>query len=148
MSQLMRLWYLSHRRPAKAQASLRGPELSLFAHMNYGSRRRVRPKIRDLAPLDVCACVFEEWIYGGKKVPKSHELAQIAVNTCICAPLLDKNSSDTLKTTIINLNLQIIWAASWQNQQNGMCALRRQISLASAQSDQSLHCPHQESLEP
>ena len=49
----MRLWYLSHRRPAKAQASLRiravSPELSLFAHMNYGSRRRVRPKIGHVA---------------------------------------------------------------------------------------------------
>ena len=45
MSQLMRLWYLSHRRPAKAQASLRiravSPEPSLFAHMKYGSRWRV-----------------------------------------------------------------------------------------------------------
>ena len=30
------------------------------------------------------------------------------------------------------------WAASWQNQQNGMCA----------QSDQSLCCPHEESLGP
>ena len=42
----MRLWYLSHRRPAKAQASLRiravSPEPSLFAHMKYGSRRWVR----------------------------------------------------------------------------------------------------------
>ena len=28
------------------------PEPSLFAHMKYGSRRRVRPKIRHLAPLD------------------------------------------------------------------------------------------------
>ena len=43
------LWYLSHRRPAKAQASLRiravSPEPSLFAHMKNGSRRRVRPKL-------------------------------------------------------------------------------------------------------
>ena len=50
----MRLWYLSHRRPAKAQASLRiravSPEPSLFAHMKYGSRRRLRPTIR-YAPL-------------------------------------------------------------------------------------------------
>ena len=48
LSQLMRLWYLSHRRPAaKAQASLRAvsSEPSLVAHMKYGSRRRVRPKI-------------------------------------------------------------------------------------------------------
>ena len=46
----MRLWYLSHRRPAKAQASLRGcavlPEPLLFARMKYGGRRRIRPKIR------------------------------------------------------------------------------------------------------
>ena len=41
MSQLMRLWYLSHRRPA---------EPSLFAHIKYGRRQRVRPKVRHLAP--------------------------------------------------------------------------------------------------
>ena len=39
----------------KAQASLHiravSPEPSLFAHMNYGSRRSVRQKIRYLAPL-------------------------------------------------------------------------------------------------
>ena len=73
LSQLMRLWYLSYRRPAKARASLRiravSLEPSLFAHMNYGSRQRVWPKIRHLAPLDGCACVFEEWVYGGRKVP-------------------------------------------------------------------------------
>ena len=49
----MILWYLLHRRPAKAQASLRihavSPEPLLFAHMKYGSRRRVRSKIRHLA---------------------------------------------------------------------------------------------------
>ena len=61
---LLRLWYLSHMRPAKAQATLRisavSPEPSLFAHMTYGIRRRVRPNIRHLAPLDGCACAFEE----------------------------------------------------------------------------------------
>ena len=52
----MRLWYLIlHRRPAKAQVT----EHSLFAHMKYGIRRRVHPKIRHLAPLDGCACAFE-----------------------------------------------------------------------------------------
>ena len=64
LSQLMRLWYLSHKRPAKAQASLRiravTPEPSLFAQMKYGSRQKARPKIRHLAPLYGCACVFEE----------------------------------------------------------------------------------------
>ena len=73
MSQLMRLWYLSHRRPAKAQASLRihavSPEPSLFAHMKYGSRQKVRPKNRHLAPLDGCACAFEKLVYEGRKVP-------------------------------------------------------------------------------
>ena len=42
LSHLMRLWYLSHRRPAKAQASLRiravSPEPSLFAHTKYRNR--------------------------------------------------------------------------------------------------------------
>ena len=34
VSQLMRLWFLSHRRTAKAQARLRiSPEPSLFAHI-------------------------------------------------------------------------------------------------------------------
>ena len=60
----MRLWYLSDRRPVKAQASLRirtvSPEPSLFAHVKYGSRRRVRLNIRHLAPPDGCACAFEE----------------------------------------------------------------------------------------
>ena len=64
LSQLMRLWYLSHRRPAKAQASLRiravSPEPLLFAHITYGSRRMVQPKIGHLAQLDGYACVFEE----------------------------------------------------------------------------------------
>ena len=36
---------------------------------------------------------------------------------------------------------KLIWAASWQNQQNDMCALWRLRSVwASAQSDQSLRC--------
>ena len=40
-----------------------------------------------------------------------------------------------------------IWAASWQNEQNGMCAQRRLRSAwASTQSDQNLRCPYEESL--
>ena len=42
-----------------------------------------------------------------------------------------------------------IWAATWQNQQNGMCAQQRLSSAwTTAQSDQSLRWPHQESLCP
>ena len=41
------------------------------------------------------------------------------------------------------------WDAAWQNQQNGHCAQRRHRSAcASAQSDQSLRCPHEETLGP
>ena len=41
------------------------------------------------------------------------------------------------------------WAASWQNQQYCMCAQRRLRSAwASAQSDQSLHCPHEDCFGP
>ena len=64
MSQLLRLWYLLHRRKAKPQASLRirtvSPEPSLFAHIKYGSRRSVRQKIGHLSLLYVCACAFEK----------------------------------------------------------------------------------------
>ena len=71
LSQLTILWYLSHRRPAKAQVSLHiravSPEPLLFTNLKYWSRRRVQPKIRHLAPLDGCACTFEEF-YGGRKV--------------------------------------------------------------------------------
>ena len=36
---------------------------------------RARPKIRHLDPLDGCACASEECVYGGRKVPQSHEMA-------------------------------------------------------------------------
>ena len=58
LSELMSLWHLSHKRPAKAQASMSihavSPEPSLFAHMKYGSRRRVRPK-SDICPHTMAA---------------------------------------------------------------------------------------------
>ena len=67
----MRLWYLSHKRPVKAQLSLRirpvSPEPLLLTHMKNGSRQGVRPKLRHLAPLDSCTCMFEEWVYRGWK---------------------------------------------------------------------------------
>ena len=41
------------------------------------------------------------------------------------------------------------WAAAWQSQQNGHCVQRRHRSAcASAQSDQSLRCPHEQTLGP
>ena len=42
-----------------------------------------------------------------------------------------------------------IWAATWQKQQNGKCTRRiLRSAWASAQSDQSLRCPHEETLGP
>ena len=53
----MRLWYLSHKRPAMAQASLRiravSQEPLLFADIKYGSRRRVRSTVIFLALLNL-----------------------------------------------------------------------------------------------
>ena len=46
-------------------------------------------------------------------------------------------------------NALLYMCIAGQNQQNGMCAQRRLRSAwASAQSDQSLRCPHEESLGP
>ena len=43
----------------------------------------------------------------------------------------------------------IMWASTWQNQQNGMCIQRRLRSAwASTQSDQPCRCPHEESFDP
>ena len=68
MSQLMRLWCLSLRWPVKAQASLRiyadMLEASLFADTKYGSRRKVRPKIRH--PVPMCMCVWRMSLWRTK----------------------------------------------------------------------------------
>ena len=79
----MRFWYLSHRRPAKSQASLRicavSPEPLLFAYKKYGNRRMIQPKIRCLALLDGCACVFEEGVYGRRNLMRWSNLRIIHV---------------------------------------------------------------------
>ena len=62
MTQCMRFWYLSHKRAANAQASLRictdSPEPSLLAHTKYGCRLRLRTNFRPLALLDTSARAF------------------------------------------------------------------------------------------
>ena len=136
LSQLMRLWYLSHRRPVKAQASLRicavSPQPSLFAHMKYGSRQRVRPKIRYLAPLDGCTCAFEEWVYGGQKgslfhnmahfiLPKQKKKGKIKTKGNIWLTLTGKCLSGcaaipVMKSFVINVRITIdLWHDGWCN---------------------------------
>ena len=58
-----RIWYLSHMRAAKVQASLRiravSPEPPLLAHTSSQSRGTFRQKARSLAPLNGWACAVK-----------------------------------------------------------------------------------------
>ena len=87
-----RIWYLSHMRAAKVQASLRiravSPEPSLLAHTSSESRGTFRRKARSLAPLNGWAC---------------------AVKVCHDGMLEDTNSLDsahfiTCRTVAMNLS--------------------------------------------
>ena len=129
----MRLCDLSHRRPAKAQASLRiralSPEPSLFANMKYGSRRRVRPNIRHLAPLDGCACAFEEWVYGGWKVLNQTEITRNRTkyklyfcepphdktNNAACAPIEDSDQPGhpPSRIRVVVVRIKTAWVLSY-----------------------------------
>ena len=63
MDRVKRIWYLSHMRAAKVQASLRiravSPEPSLLAHTSSESRGTFRQKTRSLAPLNGWACAVK-----------------------------------------------------------------------------------------
>ena len=63
MDRVKRIWYLSHLRAAKVQASLRiravSPEPSLLAHTSSESRGTFRQKARSLAPLNGWACAVK-----------------------------------------------------------------------------------------
>ena len=63
MDRVKRIWYLSHMRAAKVQASLRiravSPEPSLLAHTSSESRGTFRQKARSLAPLNGWACAVK-----------------------------------------------------------------------------------------
>ena len=63
MGRVKRIWYLSHMRAAKVQASLRiravSPEPSLLAHTSTESRGIFRQKTRSLAPLNDWACAVK-----------------------------------------------------------------------------------------
>ena len=63
MDRVKRIWYLSHMRAAKVQASLRmravSPEPPLLAHTSSESRGTFRQKTRSLAPLNGWTCAVE-----------------------------------------------------------------------------------------
>ena len=139
MSQLMWKRYLTHQRPAKAQASLRirtvSPEPSLFAHTIYGSRGSFRQPTTSLALLSSCA--FEFIGTQSAKVPFlmrwlkwfiSHNTEQLLIWQAVLS-------------LFSHTHCYINWAAAWQKQQNDLCAQQRLgPAWASTQSDQSLLC--------
>ena len=63
MDRVKQIWYLSHMRAAKVQASLRiravSPEPSLLAHTSSESRGTFRQIARSLAPLNGWACAVK-----------------------------------------------------------------------------------------
>ena len=63
MDRVKRIWFLSHMRAAKVQASLRmravSPEFPLLAHTSNESKGTFRQKARSLAPLNGWTCAFK-----------------------------------------------------------------------------------------
>ena len=58
-------------------------------------------KIRHLAPMDGRACAFEERVYGGRKVPQSHEMAHF-IKALIDILTSKRNASVTFCTPYCN----------------------------------------------
>ena len=128
LSQLMRLWYLSHKRLAKAQASLStravSPEPSLFAHMKYGSRRSA----------------IISWA-GSFESPFDRRKIQSV--RCFFALFIK------FFRTYDNLCSWKYLSRLMRKPTKWLCAQRRLRSAwASAKSVQSLRSPHEESLGP
>ena len=98
MSQLMRLWYLSHRRPAKAQESLRICTISHTWSMEVdkGSNQKSDIKPHWMAAHgrlknEVMEDAFKAWGYGGWKVLISF-FVQYPHAVSMCNLLLDPKS--------------------------------------------------------
>ena len=81
MDRVKRIWYLSHMRAAKVQASLRiravSPEPPLLAHTSIESRGTFRQKTRSLAPLNGWACAVKICHDGMLEDTKSLDAAQM-----------------------------------------------------------------------
>ena len=95
MDRVKRIWYLSHMRAAKVQASLRiravSPEPSLLAHTSSESKGTFRQKTRSLAPLNGWACAVEICHDGMLEDTNSLDGARIILHRCvnrICGAIL------------------------------------------------------------
>ena len=89
MDRVKRIWYLSHVRAAKVQASLRiravSPEPPLLAQTSRESRGTFRQKARSLVPLDGCACAVKICHDGMLEDTNSLDGAQIGIIVNITA---------------------------------------------------------------
>ena len=117
------LWHDNiHERPAKSQISVHS--LAVWSALAFRSSGSKDPKLLH---------AFNHWDSG--QTAEMRWLIWVLARCswdCLCFVML-----------------RLFWAASWQNQQSGMCAQRRLRSAwVSAQSDQSLRCTHEESLGP
>ena len=86
LDRVKRIWYLSHMRAAKVQASLRiravSPEPSLLAHTSSESRGTFRQKARFLAPLNGWACAVKICHDGMLEDTNSLDGAQFIIIIC------------------------------------------------------------------
>ena len=82
----------------------------------YGSRRRVWPKIRHLAPLDGCACAFEELSLQRTKSTIISWDGSFSGVMFFCSSTWCR--SRVWHSLEILPFVDCIWATSWQNQQN------------------------------
>ena len=99
MGRAKRIWYLSHMRAAKVQASLRiravSPEPPLLAHTSSESRGTFRQKARSLAPLNDWACAVKVCHDGMLEDTNSLDGAQI-ISTAILSCWFKKGSCQLL----------------------------------------------------
>ena len=94
MDRVKRIWYLSHMRAAKVQASLRiravSPEPSLLAHKNSESRGTFRQKARSLASLNGWACAVkichDGMLEDTNSLGGAHVMIQLETNQTVFLP--------------------------------------------------------------
>ena len=91
LDRVKRIWYVSHMRAAKVQASLRiravSPEPPLLAHTSNESRGTFRQKARSLAPLNGTACAVKICHDGMLEDTNSLDRAQSDVGLhCLSGP--------------------------------------------------------------
>ena len=127
-------------RPAKTQISLGirpvWSESSLSAWRNLGPLATHWAHSEDSDPTGRIPRLI--WVFAGRT---------LILLVLSCRGSYSLTVSFVLLTTLTLYRFCYMWAASWQNQPNDLCAQRRLRSAwTSAQSNQSLRCPNEESV--